>query len=113
MKDISKKNKKNKKKGIHSTKNVQHLFPLERIRQSRELLELYDVMYDAGLDNWGGDAAPLITASDRHATDAASIPRCGKGFFSQSQLSEQTLLRCPYIPCAIACMTSVGTLKIL
>ena len=26
-----------------------------------------------------------------------SIPRCGKGFFSQSQLSVQTLLRCPYI----------------
>ena len=30
-------------------------------------------------------------------------PRCGKGFFSQSQLSVQTLLRCLYSPpCAIA-----------
>ena len=28
--------------------------------------------------------------------------RCGKGVFSQSQLSVQTLLRCPHIPCAIA-----------
>ena len=37
-------------------------------------------------------------ASDRHAADAGSIPRCGKEFFSQSQLSVQTLLRCPYTP---------------
>ena len=37
-------------------------------------------------------------ASDHHAADAGSIPRCGKGFFSQSQLSVQTLLRCPYTP---------------
>ena len=37
-------------------------------------------------------------ASDRHAADAGSIPRCGKVFFSQSQFSVQTLLRCPYIP---------------
>ena len=29
----------------------------------------------------------------------SSSPRCGKGFFCQSQLSVQTvLLRCPYIP---------------
>ena len=37
-------------------------------------------------------------SSNRHAADAGSIPRCGKGFFSQSQLSMQTLLRCPYTP---------------
>ena len=37
-------------------------------------------------------------ASDRRATDAGSFHRCGKGFFSQSQLSVQTLLRCPYTP---------------
>ena len=29
--------------------------------------------------------------SDRHAADADSIPQCGKGFSSQSQLSVQTL----------------------
>ena len=43
-----------------------------------------------------GDLGPR--ASDRHAADAGSIPRCGTGFFSQSQLSVQTLLRCLYTP---------------
>ena len=42
--------------------------------------------------------AQLVRASDRHVDDAGSIPRCGKGFFSQCQLSVQTLLQCPYIP---------------
>ena len=31
-------------------------------------------------------------------TDADSSPRYGKGFFSQSRLVVQTLLRCPYSP---------------
>ena len=45
------------------------------------------------------------TASDRHAADAGSIPRCGKVFFSQSQLSGQTLLNVSvHPPCVIACM---------
>ena len=39
--------------------------------------------------NW--DVAQLVRASDRHAADAGSIPRCGKGFLSHSQLSAQTL----------------------
>ena len=34
--------------------------------------------------------------SDRHAADSGLIPRCGKGFSSQSQLSVQTLSLCPY-----------------
>ena len=46
----------------------------------------------------GGGVAQLVRASDRHAADAGSIPRCGKGFFSQSQLSVQTFLWCPYTP---------------
>ena len=49
----------------------------------------------------------MVRASDRHAADVGSIPRCGKGVFSQSQLSVQTLLRYPYTPpppCAIACV---------
>ena len=46
----------------------------------------------------GGDVAQLVRASDRHTADAVSIPRCGKGFFSQSQLSMQTVLRRPYTP---------------
>ena len=33
--------------------------------------------------------------SDQHTAEAGSIPWCGKGFFPQSQLSVQTLLRCP------------------
>ena len=37
-------------------------------------------------------------ASDRHAAEVGLVPRCGKGFFSQSQLSVLTLLRCPYTP---------------
>ena len=41
--------------------------------------------------------------SDRHIADAGSIPRCGEGFFSQSQLSVQTLLRVSvHHPCGIA-----------
>ena len=46
-----------------------------------------------------GDVAQLVRASDRHAADAGSIPRCGKGFFSQSQLSVHTLLRVSVHPC--------------
>ena len=40
-----------------------------------------------------GDGAQLVRASDRHAADAGSIPRCGEGFSFLSQLSVQTLLR--------------------
>ena len=40
-------------------------------------------------------------ASDRKArrnTDMGSTAQCDKGFFSQSQVPVQTLLRCPYSP---------------
>ena len=58
---------------------------------------------------WGGDVDQLVESdilytlfgritSDRHAADTCSIPRCGKGFFSQSKLLVQTLLQCPYTP---------------
>ena len=43
----------------------------------------------------GWDVAQLVRASDRHAADAGSIPRCGKGFSSPSQLSVQTLFLVP------------------
>ena len=47
--------------------------------------------------DWGGDVAQLVRALDHYAADSGSIPGCGKVFFSQSQLSVQTLLRvCPY-----------------
>ena len=45
---------------------------------------------------WGCSSAGRT--SDRYAADAGSISRCGKRFFSQSQLAVQTLLRCPYTP---------------
>ena len=47
---------------------------------------------------WGWGCSLVGRASDRHAADPGSIPRCGMGFFSQSQLSVQTLLRCMYTP---------------
>ena len=39
----------------------------------------------------GWDVVQLVRASDRHAADAGSIPRCGKGFFSQSTFSADSL----------------------
>ena len=36
--------------------------------------------------------------SNRHAAEAGSIPRCGNGFFSQSQLSVQIFFGCPHSP---------------
>ena len=51
-------------------------------------------------------------ASDRHAADAGSIPRCGEGFFFQSQLSVYTLLRVSVQPpCAVACMNICAHVK--
>ena len=52
-------------------------------------------------DGWGCSSAGR--ASDRHAAEACSVPRCGKGFFSQSQLSVQTLLQCLCTP-VCSCM---------
>ena len=63
-----------------------------------------------------GDVAQLVRAADRHAADAGSIPRCGKGFFSQSQPSVQTLLRVSvsvHPSVQTHELTSVRTLKIL
>ena len=61
---------------------------------------------------WG--CSSVGRASDRHAADAGSIPRCGKGFFSQSQLSVQTRsLTVSVHPRAQShAFTSVRTLKI-
>ena len=60
---------------------------------------------------WGGDVAQLVRASDRRAADAGSISRCGKGFFSHSQLSvhTHTCVRTP--PCAIACIDICAHVK--
>ena len=52
----------------------------------------------------------------RHNADAGSSPQCGKGFFSLSQLSVQTLSWCPYSPppprVQAHASSSVPTLKI-
>ena len=49
----------------------------------------------------------------RRAADAGATPRSGRGFFSQSQLSVQTPLRCSYSPKVQRYgLTSVRTLRI-
>ena len=70
------------------------------------LLEEKDV--DKGHTRLGIRGSSVGRASDRHAADAGLISRCGKGFFSQSPLSMQTLFRCPYSPCAVACIDICG-----
>ena len=60
---------------------------------------------------WSGDSL-FSKASDwkaRRNTDAGSSPRCGKRFFSQSQLSVQTLWQCPYSPVCNRMHQHLGT----
>ena len=48
-----------------------------------------------------GRNCSVDTASNwkaRHNNDKGSSPQCSTGFFSQSQLSVQTLWQCPYSP---------------
>ena len=59
----------------------------------------------------GGDVAQLVRASDHHAADAGSIPRSGKGLFSQSQLSVQTLLRVSVHPSVQSHAVDYGNTK--
>ena len=54
-------------------------------------------------------------ASDRiarHNTDRGSSPQCSKGFFSQSPLPVQTLLRCPYSPLCVHASTAACTAEV-
>ena len=51
-----------------------------------------------GVKSWGGDVAPLVRASDRHPADAGSIPRCGRGFFSQGSTFSADFLTCVRAP---------------
>ena len=66
-----------------------------------------------GWDGMGWDVAQLVRASGRHAADAGSIPRCGKGFFSRGQLSVQTLSVSVQPRVQLHALTSVRTIKIL
>ena len=63
---------------------------VEKKASVRVVVGLYP-LHEAVVGTWDGEVAQLVRTSDRHAADAGSIPRCGKGFFSQSQLSVQTL----------------------
>ena len=50
-------------------------------------------------------------ALDWDAAEAGLVPHCGKGFFSRSPLSVQTLSRCLYTPCVQShALTSVCAL---
>ena len=76
-------------------------------------IEIPSTLRNEVASNVSGDVAQLVRASDRHAADAGSIPRCGKGFFSQSQFSVQTLLRVSVHPRVQShALTSVNMLKI-
>ena len=61
----------------------------------------------------GGDVAQLVRASDRHATDAGSIQRCGKDFFFLPQLtfSADSLTMSVHLRVQSHAFTSVRTLK--
>ena len=60
-----------------------------------------------------GDVAQLVEHRIGTPPTQVRFTRCGKGFFSQSQLAVQTLLRCPYTPrTQLHALTSVRTLKI-
>ena len=66
-----------------------------------------------GYEQWGGDVAQLVRASDRHAPYPGLIPRCGKGFFSQSTFSEAPFT-CVCTPRVQShALTSVCMLKVL
>ena len=65
-----------------------------------------------GLLTFGCECTLAGEASDWHAAEAGSIPRCGKGFFPPSQLSVQTLLHVSlHPPCAIACINICSHVK--
>ena len=56
------------------------------------------------LESMGRGCSSVGRGSNRHAAEAGSTPRCGKGFFSQSQLQCRLSdgVRTP--PCAVACV---------
>ena len=63
--------------------------------------------------NIGQGCSSVGRASDWHATEAGLIPQRGKGSFSWSQLSLQTLLQCSYSPRVQShALTPVRVLKI-
>ena len=110
--------KKNQKKSERQTKGVRvHVPPMTKTQAlMRSLLKPFFLIFFFKLrldnkihqqvTNSSGPSRVIIYTSSSffffffHITDAGSSPRCGKGFFffSQSQLSMQTVLRCPNSP---------------
>ena len=74
------------------------------------VLFFYWYCYTVNAMGWG--VAQLVRASDRHAADAGSIPRCGKGFFPpESTFSADSLTVPVHPPCAIACINICAHFK--
>ena len=72
------------------------------------LLQLW--MVKSNTTTWWG-CSSVGRASGQHAADAGSIPRCGERFSFESQLSVQTLSRCPRTLCAVACINICAHVK--
>ena len=64
------------------------------------------VVFQAG---WG--CSSVGKASDRHAAETGSIPRCAKGFFSQSTFSADSLYDVRAPPCVTACIKIYAHVK--
>ena len=118
--------KKKKKMEVRATSTLQLVYGLESIpprqtipkscggvswTQKLRSLSLRTRSYQSfSLSSLG--CSSVVRASDRHAAEAGSITRCGKGFFSQSQLSVHSVLLCPYSPRVHShALTSVHTLR--
>ena len=78
---------------------------IRRVKRTTRLVEQHGGHHALQQQGWG--CSSVGTASDRHADDTGSIPRCSKGFFFprvnfQCRLSYG--VHTP--PCAIACINS-------
>ena len=58
-----------------------------------------------------GGCSAFGRASDRHATDIGSIPRCGKGFSPRVNFQCSLFYVCPYPLCAVACINICAHVK--
>ena len=91
-----------------NTENKNNIL-IDKITENEQLI-ISQMKLLAKPPGWGS----VGRASDRHIAHTGSTPQCGKGFFSQSQLSVQTLLHVSVHPCVqLHAFTSGRTLKIL
>ena len=85
------KKKKKRRQGMNGQIFSQNPHKKCYTKKRRKGLDIFLFLVGWGCSSVGG-------ASDWHTADMGSIPQCSKGSLFQSQLSVQTLLRCPYIP---------------